>query len=863
VLTVRGADGLLSATWKRGWLTDWRVPPPPCSPLPASQDGLNQLQATARQLQLAAAAGPAGGRAAAEQLLSEAARQLAATVAEMWQRARTARLRGAARALSLQEQQYPLRYTGGGPLIPSPPPAAPLAGAGGQQGAAVAAGDAAAAAAAPPAGAKRQYLYFAFPPAPLPPRLRAPLAGPGTAAAPGARAAALSFVLAVQFPPADARRFWLLVGARDASGLPGPVFARLPVPAAPAPAQQQQQQQQEGEGAPPKGAEGLGKRKRSEDGPAAADAPQQQQQAQEAASVALQPPAAPLPPPGWQQDAAVIQELGAAVGWSRRRMTHERLLFELSALGVPCQELQPQAAGGGAAADAGAAPPPGALRLRLAGAVGGERLGAPRARRPGAAAAGEAAAVGIDEVVLCAREEGADASGAWSLHVRGALYAGFGAAPAGAAEEDATAGPRGGGWARHDFSYASGRHAGDAMLRVLRVLRTQRLLCQLERLARGGQRLAVRSGIVVVGGGKENAAGEANGEARPAKKPKVVGGGAANGAAAGNGGDGSGGGGLSWHWPGSGSVRLVGGGDTWVALECGAPLPEPPSVAGGGAAAAAAAAGAADGGPGGAPRLRLEFTWDVADGDSGGGTEGSGDGGGDALRLRCRVRCAGGGPGGAALEPALQALGEMADAGEEAALLDALGICGWPLAAAAAALAPGALAAAGVRPRGVSAHGRGSPYQLRLLVAAALAPPGGSKADGKADGSGGGGNDAAAAAAAAVDLRFATGGRVCITIADRAAAAGTAGAGGGKPSPQKQPPPGGALPSLLSPPAPPAPGPLARLAEALPGVKLVADPSGAPGAVWVHAAALPAALPAALALARDRSGGGGGGAAEA
>jgi hypothetical protein len=814
------------------------------------QDGLNRLQATARQLQQAAAAGAPARRAAAEQLLSEAARQLAVTVADMWQRARVARLRSVARGLSLQQLHFALRYAGGGPLIPPPPlPAAQPGQQQQQEGS---------------AAAKRAYLFFAFPPAQLPSYLRAPLAGPAAGPTPGkggaaGAAASLSFVLALQFPPVDARRFWLLVSARDPSGLPGPVFARLPVPAAAVALVEQQQQQQSESAAGLKGADGLGKRKRSEDAPAAAEQQQQDQdqdqQQQGKQQQLLQqdvnyvPGAPPLPPPGWPQDAAVARELTAAVAWAQQRMIHERLLFELSALGVACQELQPQvgSSGGNRRVAGAAAPPPSALRLRLAGGIGANPLCARFARRTCARAG--APAVGVDEVVLCAR---GGSEGEWSAHVRGPLYCSFGCASGGAHPP-----AFGGGWARHDFSFGAGGHARDALARVLGALRAQRLLCQLEWLARGGQRLEVErpaassdgSDAGAADAGKENAAAEQNGEARPSKKPCVAAGaGAPDTVCAASAAEG-----LSWHWPGSGAVRLVGVSDASFVIECGAPLPGPPSAAGGGA---------------GKP-LGLAFSWEGAEADAAPGPSSrEGAAAAPPLRLRCRVRVAGGGPAGgapaasaAALEPALQALGEMADAGEAALLLDALGICGWPLAALAEALAPATLRAAGLPPRGVSAHGRGSPYQLRLLLAGggAAAPGDGGEDAAKAKAGARSVAPAAAAAAAAVDLRFATGGRVCLSLRGQA----TAAAGSGKPSPPKQAQAQAQLPaaaraelSLISPPPAAADTVLPRLAERLPGVALVADPSGARGAAWVHASCLARALPAALVLARERAGNG-------
>lgn len=64
----------------------------------------------------------------------------------------------------------------------------------------------------------------------------------------------------------------------------------------------------------------------------------------------------------------------------------------------------------------------------------------------------------------------------------------------------------------------------------------------------------------------------------------------------------------------------------------------------------------------------------------------------------------------------LDTLGEMVAAGEEGLALDALRCVAAPLTALAGALAPPALAAAGLAPSQVVAHSTGSPYDVLLLV---------------------------------------------------------------------------------------------------------------------------------------------------
>jgi len=751
------------------------------------------------------------------------------------------------------------------------------------------------------------------------------------AAGPAAKgAAALSFVLSVQFPPVDARRFWLLISARDAQGLPGPVFARLPIPISAFSRTQEQQQQQpvaprhQGSGGVKAAAESLGKRKRgADDAPledaAAAAAAGGSGTTPEPAAAAAAAMAPPAPVPGWQQDSALSLELSAAVAWARQRITHERLLFELRTLGVACQELQPPggdanrdstvaaAAAASKACAACAAPPSGALQLKLVGAIGVEQLGAQLVRKGGAATTA-AAAVGIREAVLCACSSG---SGEWSMHVRGLLYKGFAcSAPKDQNGPSSSGGHSSGGWTRFDYSFERGQHARDALLHLLRVVRMQRLLCRLEALALGPQWLEVDTSSTISsssssGGGAGADSGldrlqdegdEDQGEAtaaggRPTKKARV---GAASdtaaataGAAAANGdshrtvtanGTGSAAAaaagaacnrvasssrssGLIWHWSGSGTVRLIGCSSTTAVLECGKPLPTPPSVVGGAAAAGGAGAAAAEqsqqlDADSSAGRhdhhqqqqlLRLAFSWAPTDGDCATSGAAAADSPQSALQLRCRVRS-----GVPALDAALQVLGEMADADEPGLLLDALGICGWPLAALAAALKPAALQRVGLRAGDVSAHGRGSPYSMRLLVSAA---------DGCGAGGGGGGDTtapstageaaatpAAAAAAhpaAALHLAFASGGRIRLALAP------------GKP-PQQQKPSGAAgnqstatASSSVLRAAEAETELLDRLREAVPaGVKLVGD---AGGAVWVHASGLGGVVPAALAVARTKA----------
>ncbi len=780
------------------------------------EEGLHQLQSAGQQQQQH----QPDQRAAAEQLLAEAARQLAVTVAEMWHRARVARLRAAARGLSLRLQQYDLRYAGGGPLIPQPPPPPPTT--------------------PGSAGAQQQqqrrhhqhtrrYIHLAFPSTPLPPYLRAPA---GAGPAPGG-AAALGFLLSVQFPPVDDRRFWLLAHARDAQGLPGPVFARLPVPASAlagaltpqppqpaavaAPARQGSGQLAGAGGRAP---EGLGKRKRSGDEagegaagdgvgePAAAGAG-----GEPAAPAAVVAP--PLPAPGWQQDSAIIRELSAAAAWARRRITHERLLFELRALGVACQELQPQGLSSSAAATSpvsAAAPPAGALQLRLVGPVGGEELGVEFARKAGAA-------VGVHEAVLCARGGASGAEdGAWSMHLRGRLFRGFGA-KGGGSESGGGGESSGGGWLRFDYSFDRGEHARDALLHLLRVLRMQRLLARLEALALGPQCLEVddvTDGGAMTQSDENGAGGEDGGSGRPAKKARR--GPLANGAAAGGEGGEGGAPGLVWHWAGSGTVRLVGCSSTAAVIECGRPQPAPPSVAGG-------ATQQGTDGEGAEPRLRLALSWAplLTEPAAAAATIPSAPAAPHAaLQLRCRVRS-----GAPAVDAALQSLGEMADAEEPGLLLDALGLCGAALAGLGAALRPEALRRAGVGARDVSAHGRGSPYSARLLVAG--------KSAGKA-----------AAAARAVDLAFASGGRVRLSLERPRPAAGAA-----PPRSSKQQQAAALGSSVLHPPEPDAELPKA-LAAALPGVKLVPDGGGA---VWVHVSNLVQAVGATLAVAQSGLGG--------
>ncbi|CAL8465259.1 g4794 [Coccomyxa elongata] len=65
----------------------------------------------------------------------------------------------------------------------------------------------------------------------------------------------------------------------------------------------------------------------------------------------------------------------------------------------------------------------------------------------------------------------------------------------------------------------------------------------------------------------------------------------------------------------------------------------------------------------------------------------------------------------------LEAFADMADAGEEELLLDALSVCGCALAALAAALAPDALLDAGLLPEEVSLEPVAAPYKLRLRIA--------------------------------------------------------------------------------------------------------------------------------------------------
>lgn len=472
----------------------------------------------------------------------------------------------------------------------------------------------------------------------------------------------------------------------------------------------------------------------------------------------------------------------------------------------------------------------------------------------------------------------------------------------------------GGGWVRFDYCFHRGQHVRDALLHLLRMAHVLRLLCRLEGLALGAHSLPVASSshpLAPVQGHPQERQQQEGEQAglRPAKRPRMdgaAGAGAAAGASggeegtqvngnggahhlavpnglsfipdggpagagaaacngvspsSGNGASGAAAPGLVWHWPGSGTVLLVGCSSTAVVLECGQPLPAPPSAAGGAAldSGGRRGAAAADGSNGTGPeqqdrgrrRLRLMISWsppEEASGvpDTAAASAAAAVTAGSApeaacvlLRLRCRVR--GGAPG---LGASLQVFGEMAGLGEEGLMLDALAICGWPYACLGAALERRALQQAGIRPREVSLHGRGSsPYLARLLIG----PPAGAATAAQ---QAGGGTAAAAGAAAlqAVDLSFAKEGLVRLVLA---APAMLPTPKGDKGKQQQQAPQQQALTELLP-----------RLTAAAPDLTgaIVPDARGPGGGVWVRASKLARLLPQViLLLQQEKEGQGAGG----
>eukprot|EP00877_Chromochloris_zofingiensis_P002782 jgi/Chrzof1/12504/Cz06g36200.t1 len=169
------------------------------------------------------------GVAVAEALLMEQAERIAALCSELWLQLRTCTLLADARTLSLHHTQE-FRWLSD----------ATQAAAAAQQpsSATATAGPAVTAGMQPGSGGSsksRHHVYLSFPALPLPPYMASLSSSsssssgrPDPAAAAGA--SALGFVLSVQFPPIDRRRYALLVTAWTPHGLPGPVYKRVPVP---------------------------------------------------------------------------------------------------------------------------------------------------------------------------------------------------------------------------------------------------------------------------------------------------------------------------------------------------------------------------------------------------------------------------------------------------------------------------------------------------------------------------------------------------------------------------------------------------------------------------------------------------------
>ncbi|EIE23245.1 hypothetical protein COCSUDRAFT_63601 [Coccomyxa subellipsoidea C-169] len=122
------------------------------------------------------------------------------------------------------------------------------------------------------------------------------------------------------------------------------------------------------------------------------------------------------------------------------------------------------------------------------------------------------------------------------------------------------------------------------------------------------------------------------------------------------------------------------------------------------------------------PQLRVTMEWVAVKGSSAARSSAGAEFGGGRMTaqeagsngIRCRMSSA-----PALLAPVLQAFADMADAGEEELLLDALSLCGCALATLAAELAPEALRNAGLLPEEVSMDAAVAPYKLRLCISQA------------------------------------------------------------------------------------------------------------------------------------------------
>jgi hypothetical protein len=416
----------------------------------------------------------------------------------------------------------------------------------------------------------------------------------------------------------------------NAEGLPGPLIKELRLPAT--------QQQQHGANGPKDcpaaaavcragDAAGSSGRKRHRD--EMDEQPQQQQPQQD------------MPPPVQQQQQC-LEQLIAAVGYSRARLTYEQLLLELTALQVCFEEVlplpQPQTQCTAAVLKGpGSVCSPQQQQQELSRAPIIKVVSIPgvdlfqQLQRPCGCSP---AAVGLQEVWMhCG-----PGPGQWSVELSGSMYS----------QQQQPAGVMGEGPLWHwQYDCAVGGDVRAALLQLQRLLHMQRFLNRLELLVRGRQQLDVVQSRSDTPAGKAatiEAGSVAAADARPFKKarhtnselsnpqqqqqdglangPSAVGlplngtlqplpGATSNGqlpssngiihagaaaadserdavgkAAAVNcnsssGGDGGSKGlGLLWHWPGTGLVRLAGYSCFEAVLQCSRPLQAPAEPAG-------------------------------------------------------------------------------------------------------------------------------------------------------------------------------------------------------------------------------------------------------------------------------------------